>query len=149
MPWQLTRESLMYLHRFLITGNECFCDLRLSQHWLCKIFNQRLKPSNKDTLAIRWGISVLYGSYNELLSSELGLRVFLSCFTYKVIASFYRIIFSILKERIQLETSRLYRQAGVNPLAGTKYSWVCFFLFLCFFFHCCDLSWYLCILWPH
>jgi hypothetical protein len=27
-------------------------------------------------------------------------------------------LFFSFKERIQLETSRLYRQAGVNPLAG-------------------------------
>ena len=28
------------------------------------------------------------------------------------------VVFFFFKERIQLETSRLYKQAGVNPLAG-------------------------------
>ncbi|KAL0369784.1 UNVERIFIED_CONTAM: Inner membrane protein PPF-1, chloroplastic [Sesamum angustifolium] len=34
------------------------------------------------------------------------------------------------QERIQLETSRLYRQAGVNPLAGAEIVWQKLYLFL-------------------
>lgn len=30
------------------------------------------------------------------------------------------------QERIQLETARLYKQAGVNPLAGERFTVVCF-----------------------
>lgn len=85
----------------------------MNLHWLCKIFNQKLRLFKKDMLAIRWGV---------LLAIKHPFWSWVNIDSFYLITSFflnYSFSWPLFKERIQLETSRLYRQAGVNPLAGT------------------------------
>lgn len=68
---------------------------------------------DKKTCSIKGKVFLMLWSYtNRILIVVVSFSV--RCLENKL--TFF--ILSFIQERIQLETSRLYKQAGVNPLAG-------------------------------